>query len=96
MVHRARQFKIASQPLNEFNDMEKSLGEIVWRQSRTRTYFAPYILLWGQAEGGRMSFIGRNTGTDFSTPLEILQSSSTRNRREIKRRRAVDQGSSIN
>lgn len=94
MVHRARQFKIASQPLNEINDMEKSLGEIVWRQSRTRTYFAPYILLWGQAEGGRMSFIGRNT--DFSTPLEILQSSSTRNRREIKRRRAVDQGSSIN
>lgn len=93
MVHLARQFKIASRPLSQFNDMEKSMGEIVWRQSRTFYYFAPYIMLWGQAEGGRMSFIGRNT--DFSTPLEILQSFSTRNRWEIKRRRAVDQGSNI-
>lgn len=68
MVHRARQFKIASRPLNQFNNLEKSMGEIVWGQSRTFNYFAPYILLWGQAEGVEWVFFGRNT--EFSTPLE--------------------------
>lgn len=57
MVHRARQFKIASRPLNQFNNLEKSMGEIVWGQSRTFNYFAPYILLWGQAEGVEWVFL---------------------------------------